>query len=183
MSKRIVFILADGFEEMEAIIPIDLLRRIDLDVVVAGLDTLHVTGAHKLMLSTDCAIEDLSTAGVAAVVLPGGMPGSMNLRNSKDVTDFVAEIYREGGIVAAICAAPIALAQAGVLKGKKATVYPGFEDKMPDAICTGARIERDGNLLTAKGAGVSFEFAAALAEMLGKGPEIKKTLAGMFCKE
>jgi 4-methyl-5(b-hydroxyethyl)-thiazole monophosphate biosynthesis len=110
------------------------------------------------------------------------MPGSKNLRDSDVVMDFVKKVYASGNCAAAICAAPIALGRAGLLKGRKATCYPGFEDQLDCAEYTGARIECDDRVITAKGAGVAFEFAAKIAEVLGKKDIVKEVFDGMFAR-
>jgi len=180
-AKRVVAVLADGFEEAEAIVPIDVLRRLGIEVVVAGLETETVRGSHNIVVKAETLLANVPLDGVDAVMLPGGMPGSNNLRASEPLMAFLKKASGKGAIVSAICAAPIALGRAGLLKGKAATSYPGFEDKLEGARYTGARVERDGSVVTAKGAGASFEFAAALAVALGKSEaEVKKVLDSMF---
>ncbi len=179
--KRIVAVLADGFEEMEAVIPIDVLRRLEFDVTVAGLESDAVRGAHNITVKADKLLADVSPDEVDAVMLPGGMPGSSNLRASEPLMAFLKKAAAKGATVSAICAAPIALGRAGLLDGKSATAYPGHNDKLEGAKYTGARVERDGNVVTGKGAGASFEFAAELAAALGKPRgDIKKLMDAMF---
>lgn len=180
MSGRLLVVLADGFEEAEAIIPVDVLKRLGFDVVIAGLTEIAVRGAHDVVIQADCLLADVETADCAALILPGGMPGSANLRDSELVMEKIRESNSEGKIVAAICAAPIALGRAGVLQGKKVTCYPGFEGQLTGAEYTAAKTEVDGNIVTGKGPGAAFEFAAAIAGAMGKSVEAAELFQGMF---
>jgi DJ-1 family protein len=180
MSKKIVFVLADGFEEIEALTPVDVLRRLNFEVVIAGMSGMSVKGAHNVTVGADCLLSSVKPEGVDMVVLPGGMPGSLNLKNSDAVMDFVKKVYAAGGFAAAICAAPIALHRAGLTQGKNITAYPGFDEELKGAKQTGKPAERDGRIITGKGAGASFEFAARLADALGKGAEVKELYKKMF---
>ena len=181
MSK-ILMILAEGFEETEAIAVADVLRRAGLDLTIAGLSAQTVAGAHGIAVKADCLLADVDAAGLNAVVLPGGMPGAMHLRDSDAVMQIVKTVYNNGGIAAAICAAPIVLARAGITDGKKITAYPGFEKYLDKADYTGTLTQVDGRVITGKGPGASFEFAAVIAEALGKGEQVKTILANMFVK-
>jgi DJ-1 family protein len=183
MSQKIVMVLAPGFEEAEAIITADVLRRLGLDLVLAGLDDIEVIGAHEIKINADTRLEKLNAEDFKAVILPGGMPGSMNLRNSNELMKFVCSIYANSGIAAAICAAPIALARFGLIDGKTITAYPGFEDYLNGNMPTGNMIEVDGRIITGKGPGAAFEFAGRIAEALGKGANTAQLFAGMFVKE
>ena len=183
MTKRIAVLLEEGFEEIEAIVPIDVLRRLEFDVVLAG-KSAKVAGAHGINIETDCLIDDLDASDLDAVLLPGGMPGSTNLRDNPKVTALVKEMYEAGKITAAICAAPIALAEAGVTKGKKCTAYPMqlVHDALSDAEYTGNPAETDGNLITGKGPGAAFDFAVAVASALGKAPQARSLMKNMFVR-
>jgi 4-methyl-5(b-hydroxyethyl)-thiazole monophosphate biosynthesis len=149
---------------------------------MAGLGSCEISGAHGISIETDCEIEDVEADDVALFVLPGGMPGSKNLRDSEAVIELAKKVHASGNYVAAICAAPIALGRAGLLKGRKATCFPGFENQLDCAEYTGLRIECDDRVITAKGAGVAFEFAAKLAEVLGKKETVKEVFDGMFAR-
>lgn len=165
MSKVAVF-LAPGFEEMEALAPVDLLRRADFEVDLIGLEE-YVTGSHGITVKADKMIsEDLTNYDL--MVIPGGQPGATNLRNDERVLKALKTNYDKGHKVAAICAGPIVLDKAGILTEKEYISFPGTEDE----IKTGHRIDeaitvKDGNILTARGAGAAYEFGLALVEWLG----------------
>ena len=159
--------LAQGFEEIEALATVDFLRRCDLEVVTAGVGSQDVTGAHDITVLADTVESMLvKSDDVEAVILPGGMPGTLNLEKSKMVQDMLDFASEKGIVIGAICAAPSVLGKKGLLQGKKATCFPGFEDQLIGAVVTGASVETDGNIITAKGAGCSIDFAYAIAEKL-----------------
>ena len=167
MAKQVVILLAQGFEEIEAVTQIDVLRRAGLEVTVAGLGGREIQGAHALTLRADIALTELSTTP-DAVVLPGGMPGSKNLGESKTARQLAERVASAGGICAAICAAPaLTLAPWGLLKGKTATCYPGFEKEFSsDTTFSEERVVVDGTVITSRGPGTALEFALALVEQL-----------------
>lgn len=164
---KIAMILADGFEETEAVAVADVLIRLGMKVSTLGLETRETVGSHGLTLLADGTLEEAELLPFDGVFLPGGLPGSTTLRDSERVLEFVRRIDREGGVVAAICAAPIVLARAGLLAGKRFTMYPGFEAELKGAVPTGNLAERDGRLITGKGAGAVFAFAREIAAALG----------------
>jgi 4-methyl-5(b-hydroxyethyl)-thiazole monophosphate biosynthesis len=160
---NVLVYIAPGFEEIEAITVIDVLRRAGLNVIcIAVHDKKLVTGAHGITISCE---QKLSTAAVdaAAIVLPGGMPGSRNLAASEQVLKSIKKYAAQGKIIAAICAAPTVLAEAGVLSGKKACCYPGFEDQLGGAeISFQEKVVIDGHIITSQGVGTALEFALCL---------------------
>jgi DJ-1 family protein len=180
MTAKVLMIMAEGFEETEAIVPADILRRLNIDLTLAGLSGKLINGAHNIPVTTDCTLDSLNPANFNAVILPGGMPGSNNLKNSETVLDFVSAIYNNQGLACAICAAPIVLGKAGILDGKNFTCYPGFETQCPNGKYTAKLTEKDGMVITGKGPGAAFAFASEIAKALGKGEELKQVLAGMF---
>ena len=163
---KVVVPFAEGFEEIEAITVVDVLRRTDLDVVTVYLEKNPVQGSHNISVLTDMSIQDIKSADFECIALPGGMPGSENLKKNNTVLNLLNQIYSIGGVIAAICAAPIALSQAGLLQGKKVTCYPGFEDMMKGAHLIDEPVVSDGNVITAKGAGCAIPFALKIVEQL-----------------
>lgn len=158
--------LAEGFEEMEALAPIDVLRRAGLEVTTVGVGGKLIQGAHGVGFTADSDGEGLDFSDVDCVVLPGGMPGTTNLDASAMVERCLMKAAEKGALIAAICAAPSVLGHKGLLNGKKATCFPGFEEELLGAVHTGAPVEKDGNIITARGAGVALDFALALVAQL-----------------
>ena len=174
---KVVVVLANGFEEIEAITPIDVLRRADLDVAVAGVGSLDVTGAHGMVIRCDCEVSSVLACDVCAVVLPGGMPGAVNLHQNAAVNDLILSAFKAHSLVCAICASPaVVLAPLGVLAGKRAVCYPGMETGDEDiGFEKGSSCVRDGNVVTAAGPGCAFDFAFEIARALC-GDEVVKGL-------
>ena len=167
MKKRVLLILADGFEEIEAVAVADVLRRLDVEVCLAGLNELTVRGAHDMKITADALLTEVDAALFDAVYLPGGLPGATNLLESELTGRILKETAARGGIVSAICAAPIVLAKHGLLDGRIFTMYPGFEAYLNGLVPTGKPAEHNGNVITGKGPGAVFDFAAQLAAALG----------------
>lgn len=168
-ASRVCILLADGLEEIEAITLIDVLRRAELDVTTLGVTGAEVTGAHGVTFKADALLRDADGAHWDLVVLPGGMPGAEHLRDSEAVRALVADQVAAGRPVAAICAAPIALAAAGVLEGRAATCYPGFGDQLAGAKYCEDSVVVDGPVITSRGPGTSLPFALRLvAELCGE---------------
>jgi 4-methyl-5(b-hydroxyethyl)-thiazole monophosphate biosynthesis len=166
-STTIAVLLAEGFEEIEAVTIIDVLRRAGLKVLVTGTGKSQtVTGAHSLEVGTDCLLAKLDPAALSGVVLPGGLPGATNLAGNPAVIQLLRDLQGQKKLVGAICAAPLALSAAGLLDGRRVTAYPGIETSLPGAIYTAAAVEMDGNLVTGKGPGTALDFAFKLVEQL-----------------
>jgi 4-methyl-5(b-hydroxyethyl)-thiazole monophosphate biosynthesis len=166
---KILVPLAEGFEEIEAVSIIDILRRADITVVTAYLDKNPVTGSHGIPVTADRKISDLKASDFYAMVLPGGMPGSEHLKNDAHIISLLKEIHGAGGLIGAICAAPMVLGHAGLLAGKKATCYPGYESEMTGAVHVDAPVVADGKIITGKGAGCAVPFALEIVGILGGG--------------
>lgn len=162
----VYIILGKGFEEAEAIIPCDLLRRAGVEVRFAGIGGLLVTGGHGIAVKADCLATKAALASAEMIVLPGGLGGVASIRGSKTVMEAVKKAYEEGCYVAAICAAPTVLAELGITDGKNATCYPGMENEMGSANMCGAGAVADGKVVTGKAAGTAFDFALKLIEVL-----------------
>ena len=171
----VYIVLGKGFEEMEALAPIDLLRRVGVEVTTVGVGGKLIYGAHGVGFTADSDGEGLDFSDVDCVVLPGGMPGTTNLDASPMVEACLKKAAEKDVPIAAICAAPSVLGHKGLLKGKKATCFPGFEEDLLDAVHTGNPVEQDGKIITARGAGVALDFALALVAQL-KGEEAAKEL-------
>lgn len=154
--------LADGFEETEAIATLDVMRRAKLDVLTVGVTGDMVTSSHNVTVKADVMPDAIDLENIEGVVLPGGMPGTLNLEKADCVISCVKYCYENDKIVAAICAAPSILGHLGMLKGRKATCFPGFETELEGACYTSAHTETDGKIITAKGAGCAIEFGHAI---------------------
>ena len=181
--KKIVLILAPGFEEIEAITPIDVLRRADIDVTVAGLNSLEVKGSHAVTVLADQQLSSIKHADYDGIILPGGLPGSHRLRDSQLVIDLVRAINEKKGLIAAICAAPIVLEKAGIIAGKEFTCYPGQEEFIPSGTHLRDRVVVDGNIVTGKGAGVALEFTLKIVDYLGYQEKATALSKGMIVQE
>jgi len=176
-SRGIVLVpLAPGFEEIEAVTIVDVLRRAEIEVRVAGLAPGPVRGAHGIELATDCTLAEVDPAELAMLVLPGGMPGTTNLRADPRVLALVRALESTGRTVAAICAAPTVLAAAGVLEGREATSHPSVRAQLAGAsVLAQPRVVRSGPVVTSQGVGTALDFALALVEEL-RGAERARAL-------
>jgi 4-methyl-5(b-hydroxyethyl)-thiazole monophosphate biosynthesis len=172
MSTALV-LLADGFEEIEAVTIIDVLRRGDVAVTTASLGEKRVTGSHQITLEADQLLASVQIDSFDALVLPGG-PAAKTLREDARAQALIKRAFTAGKLVAALCAGPTALEAAGVLAGKRATVYPG--NQLPSAQQLEARVVEDGSVITSRGPGTSMEFALKLVERLS-GAAIAQTTA------
>jgi 4-methyl-5(b-hydroxyethyl)-thiazole monophosphate biosynthesis len=159
-------LLAPGFEEVEAVTPADFLRRAGIDVRLVGVGARLVEGSHGIRLAADTTLEELAEEP-EGVILPGGMPGASNLAASPAVLELIRRTHAAGRLVAAICAAPaVVLEPAGVLAGKRATCFPGFEERFASARFNAGRVVVDGNLVTSRGPGTAAEFSEKLIELI-----------------
>lgn len=175
MSRLGIF-MADGCEEIEGLTVVDLVRRagIEIEMIsVSGNDT--VTGSHKIAFRTDVKKADADYTSYDGIVLPGGMPGTTHLMEDETVNRVIREFASEGKLVAAICAAPSVLGNAGLLAGKTATCYPGVEGKLIGADFVTDPVAKDGNIITSRGLGTAIDFAAEIVAYL-KDQEAAKSL-------
>jgi protein deglycase len=165
--KKVYIHFADGFEEIEALTPVDVLRRGGCYVTMVSVTgNKQVKSSRGVTIIADKLFEEVNYAEADMLVLPGGMPGSKNLDEHKGLQSKILEANRNGKWVTAICAAPMVLGHLGILKGKTATCYPGNEPDLIGATCTGKAVEIDGNIITSKGAGTALKFSLALLEAL-----------------
>ena len=182
MNKQsVIIVLADGFEETEAVGTADVLKRVGFPVQLAGLNARLVTSSAGTKIQTDLLFQEVQWENAAALVLPGGLPGATNLRDSQAVIDALLLMNRTDKVIAAICAAPIVLERAGLTEGRRLTGYPGTNQNLPKLVYTGNRTECDGRIVTGKGPGAAFEFGSRIAAALGADPaKINAVLEGMF---
>lgn len=163
----IYMFLADGFEEVEALAPLDILRRAGLEVRTVGVGDNFIRGSHGITV-----VCDLSTTGlelpdiIDAVILPGGMPGTVNLEKNKTVQAFIDAAYQRNEYLCAICAAPSILGHKGYLSGKEAICFPGYEEELEGAVISEKSVVRDGKFITAKGMGVATQFGLEIVSAL-----------------
>lgn len=168
--------LADGFEEAEALCPVDILRRGGIDVKTVGVTGKTVTGSHGIPVVADITADETSTDGLEGIVLPGGLPGTTNLEKNETVQKFIDFSSENGLFIGAICAAPSVLGHKGLLNGKKAICFPGFEAELLGAEIVDRPAVRDGNIITGWGAGGAFEFGFLLLEAIGGDSEKAEAL-------
>lgn len=162
----VIVFLANGFEETEAIAPIDILRRANIDVLTAGIGGKHITSSHGITVECDIMADKIPFEQLEMVFLPGGKEGTNNLEASKDVQNCLDYATKHNLWIAAICAAPSILGHKGLLNGKNATCYPGFERQLENAIISDLSVVWDGKVITGKGAGISIDFGLKLLECL-----------------
>ena len=177
---KVILHFANGFEEVEAITPVDVLRRAGIDVV-----TVSVTGKKEVIskggvtIMTDKLMEEVDYFTADAIILPGGQPGADNLSKHEGLRKQIQVFHKNSKLIAAICAAPLVLGAAGILKGKRVTCFPGVELKLIGATITGNLVEEDGNIITGKGPGAAMKFSLAVVEKLvgkNKADDIKKAM-------
>jgi len=165
MKKKIAVHLAEGFEETEAISIVDVLRRADIEVIVVSVTgKLEVTGVHHIKVVADMLFEEVDYNDLYMIVLPGGMPGAANLDAHAGLKKQIALFNRQNRPLAAICAAPMVLGNLGILKGKQAVSYPGFEKYLKDAEVLTVPVVESGNVITGRGVGTVLEFALKIIE-------------------
>lgn len=172
---KVVVPLADGFEEIEAMSIVDILRRANIEVVLAGLHDGFITSARGVKVIPDVTIDRVKADEFDMIVLPGGQPGSDNLNADKRVRELILEFNKKGKPTGAICAAPYVLANAGILQGKKATSYPTYREKITGAVYTDEDVVEDGNIITSRGPATAACFALKIVEKL-KGKEIAENI-------
>lgn len=182
--KKVLLFLADGFEEVEALTVVDYLRRMDIEVnTISITEDEKVKGAHNIVVIADKLISRIKDIDLYdGVVIPGGIPGATNLRDNDKVIDIVKSVNEKNKLVAAICAGPIVLDKAGIIKGKKVTSYPGFEDGLKDVRYIEENVVKDENIITARGPALAVDFAIEIIRyLLGEG-KVKELKEGILYK-
>lgn len=178
---KVFIFLADGFEELEAIAPIDIFRRAGIDVTVISItNEKEVRGAHDITVFADSLFTETDFSKNDLLYLPGGMPGTKNLGEHDGLKELIVKQARENKKIAAICAAPSILGKLGLLNGREAICFPGFEDQLTGATLSKEKMVESGNFSTAMGAGVAIQFALKLVEEL-KGKILAEQLASQIC--
>ena len=172
--------MADGCEEIEGLTVVDVVRRAKMEIVMLSITgKKEVTSSHGVTFLADALAEETGYEDLDGIVLPGGMPGAATLGECDDLRKLIVRFAEENKPIAAICAAPMVLGKLGLLKGRKATCYPGFENFLEGAEYTAAMVEKDGNIITGKGPGAAMEFALAVVELLqgkDKVAELRKAM-------
>lgn len=178
--KQVAVFLAEGLEEIEGLTVVDVLRRAGVEVTTISIsEKKEVTGSHNITILSDALFSEADWSGLDGVILPGGMPGTTNLMEHEGVRKVIQKFADQKKLVAAICAAPSVLGQAGLLQGRRATCYPGFEEQLTGAQCCEEQVVRDGNIITSRGMGTAIPFALALTSyFLGqeKADEVKTSI-------
>jgi 4-methyl-5(b-hydroxyethyl)-thiazole monophosphate biosynthesis len=171
--------LVNGFEEIEAISVVDVLRRAGFNVVIAGIPNTMLIGDSGLKMIADCKIDNISPEQFQAIVLPGGS-GYARLGQSKKVMEMLRDFNQKNKLIAAICFSPVLLAKEGLLDNRRATVYPGKERELPKP--RGERVVVDGNIITSQGPGTAMEFALKIVETLAGKPKAESLRKGLVCR-
>ena len=176
--------LADGFEEIEALAPVDFLRRAGVDVKTVAIKGVTAVGAHNITVNADVNINNITLSDdIEAIILPGGMPGSQNLYDNTKVHEAIDFANDNNKLVCAICAAPFILGRKGLLNGMEATCFPGFESELIGAKVLNQGVVKSGNIITAQGAGVAWEFGEKIASELVGCENSQKILLGLQWKK
>ena len=183
MGTQMVYVfLAQGFEEIEALAVVDILRRANVEVNTVGVGGKEIRGAHDIVVKADIIDTDVLDDNLDAIVLPGGMPGTLNLENSRVVQEAIRVAVDNGAYIAAICAAPSILGHLGLLAGKQAVCYPGFEGTLEGASVAKTAVVKDGCFITGKGPGAAIPFALELVKTLVNEETAKNLKEAMQCQ-
>ncbi len=178
--RKIGIFMANGCEEIEGLTVVDIVRRAGLEISVISISgSREVTGSHNITFLADTAKNEADYGELEGIILPGGMPGTLNLAADETVIQIVRQFAREQKLVAAICAAPGILGQEHILEGKKATCHPGFEDKLIGAEWTDEPVVVDGNVITSRGMGTAVEFGLAVVRYFTDEGTVEKLKKGL----
>ena len=181
--KRVLIFFAEGFEEVEALTPVDFLRRAGIDVITVGIGGSRIMSGHNVEIATDIQLKDLDEKaglGYDALIFPGGMPGAENISAAPAVNSLIKKFSQNSGLIAAICASPaVVLFPTGILEGRSVTCYPGFEERFDTTVRFSTdRVVNDGNIITSRGPGTAAEFSIALIEALLSASEAEQIRKG-----
>ncbi len=177
MTKILVFI-AEGFEEIEALTVVDVLRRANIQCDMCSITSnKEIKGAHNILVNVDKTLEEIKSNEYNGLVIPGGMPGATNLRDNNKLIDLVKKFNKDKKLIAAICAGPIVLSKANIIKGKEVTSYPGFEEDLKEGLYKEDLVVQDGNIITSRGPSAAMYFAFKILENLKK-DSVKKIKRG-----
>jgi len=184
LEKIMIYVfLAQGFEEVEALAPIDLLRRCGKEVITVGVNDNIIVGSHNIPIVTDTITQEIKLDDtLEMIVLPGGMPGTINLENNPAVQEAIDFCVKNDKFIGAICAAPSILGHKGILKNKKAVCFEGFENQLEGADVSKDSVMADGNIITARGAGVAVQFGLKLVEVLISKERSDTLKAAILCE-
>ena len=174
--------LADGFEETEAIACLDVIRRGEIAIQTVSIDQPDVKGAHGISVKADLLMDEVTTAHLDGIILPGGMPGTLNLEKDERISALIEYCYQNNLLIAAICAAPSILGKRGLLNGQKAVCFPGFETFLEGADVRGENCVQSGSFITAKAMGAAIDFGLAIVARL-KSPDLAEHIRRSICHE
>ena len=175
----VFMLLGTGFEETEAITPLDLLRRAGVNILTVGINGKVVTGSHKIRVEADITLDEMDLTDMEMMIIPGGMGGVASLRACPAALESLKFAWENGKYVAAICAAPFILGELDLLEGRQATCFPGFEKSFPEGAYTGEKVTQDGNIITASGMAQSLPFALELLRTLAGDKAVEKVAEGI----
>ena len=179
-NKKIGIFMADGCEEIEGLTVVDIARRAKLEIVMISItEQKEIKGSHGIVFHTDALAKDAAFAELDGIILPGGMPGTLNLGADALVNDVIKNFAAEGKLVGAICAAPSVLGAAGILQGRKATCHPGFEEKLTGAVTTEDMVVVDGNVITSRGMGTAIPFALEIVRYFAGDETVEQIKKGL----
>lgn len=181
MKGRIFAVIADGFEELELIAVADIMKRLGFEFVLASLrDDLKVVGAHQIKMECDAALKELNIDDFDGIFLPGGMPGSLSLYESEELRGIIQKMNEDEKLVSAICAAPMVLAKAGVLKNREFTMYPGMDQYLNGEKYSSQLVVKSENIVTGKGPGAAVKLGLCIGEYFGLTEEVSALKKAMF---
>lgn len=179
--KKIVVMLSKGFEEIEALTVVDVLRRVGVDCKTCSIsEEKMVKGTHNIYVKADILLKDFKEYDFSGIVLPGGMPGATNLRDNKQVIEIIKQFNKENKLIAAICAAPIILKEADIIENKNITSYPGFEEELKGANYKEDRVVQHDNIITSRGPSTALDFAFKILENIIDRKELQELKEAML---